>query len=101
MLTCVSCCVNLLCVSFVCVCTCVCEGVCARVRMHIYVLAHPCVWWRCSTNPHDKYDCHYNVYAATVAEAEVDVLTGQSQLSRVDMLYDCGERYQNGLVTGF
>ena len=59
------------------------------------------VWWLCSTNPHDKYDCHYNVYAATVAEAEVDVLTGQSQLSRVDMLYDCGERYQNRLVTVF
>ncbi|XP_076471897.1 xanthine dehydrogenase-like [Babylonia areolata] len=43
------------------------------------------------TNPKDKYDCHYNVYAATVTEAEVDVLTGQSQLNRVDMLYDCGD----------
>ena len=45
-----------------------------------------------STNPTDTYDCHYNVYAATVTEAELDVLTGQSQLTRVDMLYDCGER---------
>ncbi|KAK7486654.1 hypothetical protein BaRGS_00022055, partial [Batillaria attramentaria] len=46
---------------------------------------------RYQTNPQDKYDAHYNVYAAVVTEAEVDVLTGQSQLVRVDMLYDCGE----------
>lgn len=46
---------------------------------------------RYQTNPQDKYDVHYNVYAAVVTEAELDVLTGQSQLNRVDMLYDSGE----------
>ncbi|KAK7469496.1 hypothetical protein BaRGS_00036475 [Batillaria attramentaria] len=34
---------------------------------------------------------YYNVYAAAVTEAEVDVLTGQSQIVRTDILYDCGE----------
>ncbi|KAL8614120.1 hypothetical protein ACOMHN_026337 [Nucella lapillus] len=43
------------------------------------------------TDPQDRYDAHYNVYGAAVAEAELDVLTGQSQLTRVDMLYDCGD----------
>ena len=46
----------------------------------------------CSTWEPHQYVFKYNVYAATVTEAEVDVLTGQSQLIRVDMLYDCGER---------
>ncbi|XP_025087515.1 xanthine dehydrogenase-like [Pomacea canaliculata] len=46
---------------------------------------------RFMTNPQDKYDCHYNVYGAAVTEAEIDVLTGQSQLLRCDILFDCGE----------
>lgn len=32
------------------------------------------------------------MYAAAVTEVELDVLTGQTQINRVDMLYDCGER---------
>ncbi|PVD33599.1 hypothetical protein C0Q70_04856 [Pomacea canaliculata] len=43
------------------------------------------------TNPFSQYHSRYSVYTAAVAEAEVDVLTGQSQLNRVDILYDCGE----------
>ena len=36
----------------------------------------------------------YNSYGAAVSEVEVDVLTGQTQILRVDILYDCGERYE-------
>ena len=34
----------------------------------------------------------YNVYGAAVSEALVDTLTGEFQITRVDMLYDCGQR---------
>ena len=34
----------------------------------------------------------YFVYGVTATEAELDVLTGQYQINRVDILYDCGER---------
>uniref|UniRef100_T1JJD0 FAD-binding PCMH-type domain-containing protein n=1 Tax=Strigamia maritima TaxID=126957 RepID=T1JJD0_STRMM len=33
----------------------------------------------------------YVIYGATCAEAEVDGLTGEAQISRVDLLYDCGQ----------
>ncbi|XP_071104762.1 uncharacterized protein [Haliotis cracherodii] len=33
----------------------------------------------------------YNIYGATCTEVEVDVLTGENQINRVDILYDCGE----------
>ncbi|XP_055489384.1 uncharacterized protein LOC129695930 [Leucoraja erinacea] len=33
----------------------------------------------------------YNSYGVTVAEAEVDVLTGENQITQVDILFDCGE----------
>ena len=35
---------------------------------------------------------YYFSYGATVTEVELDVLTGQTQISRVDLLYDCGDR---------
>ena len=35
----------------------------------------------------------YNAYGAAVSEVEVDVLTGEVQILRVDILYDCGQRY--------
>ena len=38
------------------------------------------------THPHNVATFRYNVYAATVTEAEVDILTGQSQIIRADML---------------
>ncbi|XP_069792527.1 xanthine dehydrogenase/oxidase-like isoform X2 [Narcine bancroftii] len=33
----------------------------------------------------------YNSYGVTVAEAEVDILTGENQINQVDILFDCGE----------
>ncbi|XP_070198779.1 xanthine dehydrogenase/oxidase-like [Littorina saxatilis] len=42
----------------------------------------------------------YNVYAAIVTEAEVDILTGQSQILRSDLLYDCGESLNPELDIG-
>ena len=32
----------------------------------------------------------YEVYGAAVSEAIVDVLTGETQILRTDILYDCG-----------
>ena len=39
----------------------------------------------------------YNTYGVTCTEVEMDVLTGQYLINRVDLLYDCGERY--GLIS--
>ncbi|XP_019856500.1 PREDICTED: xanthine dehydrogenase/oxidase-like [Amphimedon queenslandica] len=44
----------------------------------------------------EKYHLHgvsdyYNSYGVTVAEVEVDVLTGETEILRVDILYDCGQ----------
>ncbi|XP_025084736.1 xanthine dehydrogenase-like [Pomacea canaliculata] len=52
------------------------------------------------TNPYQQYDFNYNVYAAAVTEVELDVLTGQTQINRVDMLYDCGESLSPELDIG-
>ena len=35
---------------------------------------------------------NYFAYCAGVFETEVDVLTGEYQIRRVDIMYDCGER---------
>ncbi|XP_071116536.1 uncharacterized protein [Haliotis cracherodii] len=42
------------------------------------------------TNPTGE-SSNYNIYGATCTEVEVDVLTGENQINRVDILYDCGE----------
>ena len=34
----------------------------------------------------------YSAYGAAVSEVEVDILTGEVQILRVDILYDCGKR---------
>ena len=34
----------------------------------------------------------YYSYGATITEVELDVLTGEQQIDRVDILFDCGER---------
>uniref|UniRef100_T1JEH9 FAD-binding PCMH-type domain-containing protein n=1 Tax=Strigamia maritima TaxID=126957 RepID=T1JEH9_STRMM len=33
----------------------------------------------------------YDIYGATCTEAEVDGLTGEAQISRMDLVYDCGQ----------
>ncbi|CAB4039754.1 xanthine dehydrogenase oxidase-like, partial [Paramuricea clavata] len=35
--------------------------------------------------------CNYNVYAATCTEVEIDVLTGETEILRTDILFDCGK----------
>lgn len=40
----------------------------------------------------------YNAYGAAVSEVEVDVLTGEVQILRVDILYDCGQRYNSSCL---
>ena len=41
----------------------------------------------------NEYYNAYNPYGVTVSEVEVDVLTGETEILRVDILYDCGQRY--------
>ncbi len=43
-------------------------------------------------NEKTVYDCQYFAYAATCTEVELDVLTGENRVTRVDMLYDVGQR---------
>ena len=37
-----------------------------------------------------KYN--YNCFGSACTEVGVDVLTGETRLERVDILYDCGDR---------
>ncbi|XP_067656035.1 uncharacterized protein [Haliotis asinina] len=45
---------------------------------------------RSFTNPTGDFT-QYNAYGAACTEVEMDVLTGENQINRVDILYDCGE----------
>ena len=47
-------------------------------------------FYRCVPNTPDK-PVNYNTYGVTVTEVELDVLTGEHQVCRMDVLYDCGE----------
>ena len=47
----------------------------------------------CSVLEEPQQLTNYNAYGAAVSEVEVDVLTGEVQILRVDILYDCGQRY--------
>ena len=38
------------------------------------------------------YKFAYNAYGVGCTEVEIDVLTGELQILRVDILYDCGDR---------
>ena len=39
------------------------------------------------------YKYAYNAYGVGCTEMEIDVLTGEPQILRVDILYDCGDRW--------
>ena len=45
----------------------------------------------CSVTGNEAADYYFS-YGATVTEVELDVLTGQILIPRVDILYDCGNR---------
>ena len=45
-----------------------------------------------SVHGESNYFFNYNTYGVTCAEVEIDVLTGETEVLRVDILYDCGER---------
>ena len=51
---------------------------------------HPA--WHCSVYENQPDPFVYNSYGVTCAEVELDVLTGQTEILRVDILYDCGDR---------
>ena len=40
----------------------------------------------------EPLDKSYSAYGVGCTEVEVDVLTGQREILRSDILYDCGER---------
>ena len=57
--------------------------------LHNYILYLQCIH---STYETTDFAFAYFSYGATCAEVELDVLTGETQVIRVDTLYDCGER---------
>lgn len=44
------------------------------------------------SNPSTPAPFAYNCYGAAVSEAIIDVLTGECQITRSDILYDGGQR---------
>ena len=48
----------------------------------------------------DKAPVSYSAFGACVSEVEVDVLTGERQLLRADILYDCGYSLNPALDMG-
>ena len=45
-------------------------------------------------NETTKYAAVYFSYGACAVEAELDVLTGQAEILRTDILFDCGQRWE-------
>ena len=47
----------------------------------------------CSVSERCDGKFHYVCWGAAVTEVGVDVLTGETRVERVDILYDCGDRW--------
>ena len=47
----------------------------------------------CRVNLKTKYDSAYMSYGVNCTEVEIDVLTGEVEVLRSDILFDCGQRY--------
>ena len=45
---------------------------------------------KCMVYPQNNNVLNYNNYGATCSEAEIDVLTGETEILRTDILFDCG-----------
>ena len=54
---------------------------------------HCCVNCSCSVNEGGVYPHTYFSWGACCVEVELDVLTGEAEVLRADILYDCGQRY--------
>ncbi|KAL5006950.1 hypothetical protein ScPMuIL_015756 [Solemya velum] len=50
--------------------------------------------------PNTEYVFQYNSYGVTCTEVDLDVLTGENQIARVDLLYDCGESLNPAIDVG-
>ncbi|XP_048383084.1 xanthine dehydrogenase-like isoform X2 [Stegostoma tigrinum] len=72
------------------------ELVAACFKAKVNLTAHDWVW----PDPQPKGAPQYNSYGVTVAEAELDVLTGENQINQVDMLFDCGESINPAIDIG-
>jgi len=48
-------------------------------------------------HPEPRYYYQYTSYGVTCSEVELDVLTGEHNIARVDILFDCGERQVFGM----
>ncbi|XP_067885711.1 xanthine dehydrogenase-like isoform X2 [Heterodontus francisci] len=70
--------------------------VAACFKAKVNLTAQHWVW----PDPQPKGAPQYNSYGVTVAEAEIDVLTGENQISRVDILFDCGESMNPDIDVG-
>ena len=58
--------------------------------IYLYNNYYDCIHF--SVNQKMDYAYAYNAYGVVCTEVEIDVLTGQPQVLRVDILYDCGDR---------
>ena len=47
----------------------------------------------------DTIFCYF-VYGAACTEVEIDVLTGEREILRTDIIQDCGQRFQKYLCLG-
>ena len=46
----------------------------------------------CRVNLKTKDPFAYNIYGVNCTEVEIDVLTGEIEILRSDILFDCGQR---------